>query len=456
MAERTLLSRIIVAVLVGALLLSLWPHDRAMATHGGLHTQSLAQGATAAGLANALVGQGITISNVTYSGATVAAGTFSGGTGIVGFESGIILSSGDVAFVVGPNVEDAITGDNNTPGDAQLTTLAGQTTFDAAILEFDFVASAGSVSFQYVFGSDEYTEFVGSQYNDVFAFYINGTNCATVTTASGTVPVSINTINNTLNASLYRNNDPSELATPPINTEMDGLTTVLTCQATVVPGATNHLKLAIADASDTAYDSAVFLRAASFSVPTSTPTNTPTVTPTPTNTRTPTSTPTATTAPATTATNTPTATSAPVSSATSTPTATTAPASTATHTPTATATTVVSATATQTATVATTATTATATRTPTPLPTSTPTSSPTATRTPTRTPTVLPTATPAEWVGVCHATSSETNPYVFLRVNAQALVGHGKHEEDIIGVASEELCPQPDGQGHGPEKKGGG
>ena len=45
---------------------------------------------------------------------------------------------------------------------------------------------------------------------------------------------------------------------------MDGLTTVLTCSAPVNPGVTNHMKLAIADASDSRYDSNVFLRAGSF------------------------------------------------------------------------------------------------------------------------------------------------------------------------------------------------
>ena len=129
--------------------------------------------------------------------------------------------------------------------------------------------NADKVFFQYVFASDEYNEFVNSPFNDVFAFFINGVNCATVGTPP--VPVSINTINNgnpfgTLPNShpeLYINNDIASGAA--LNTEMDGLTLVLTCQASVTPNATNHIKLAIADASDHILDANVFLRAGSFS-----------------------------------------------------------------------------------------------------------------------------------------------------------------------------------------------
>ena len=52
-------------------------------------------------LANTLAGSGVTVSNVTFAGVEEAAGTFSGGgTGpgaIVGFESGVVLSSGQRA-----------------------------------------------------------------------------------------------------------------------------------------------------------------------------------------------------------------------------------------------------------------------------------------------------------------------------------------------------------------------
>lgn len=237
-----------------------------------LTTQDLTEGLTAADLAQMLAGAGIAVSNATYSGADSAAGKFSGGAGIVGLASGIILSTGIVRNVIGPNSVSGMTAQNNTAGDPELDELSGEgnPTEDAAILSFDFVPDGTTVTFKYVFASDEYNDYVNTPYNDVFAFYVNGENCALV--GDPAVPVTINTINNgnpfgippVSNPSLYRNNDFDGGAT--INTEMDGLTTVLTCTAAVKPGVKNTMRLAIADASDPDYDSNVFLGAGSLEV----------------------------------------------------------------------------------------------------------------------------------------------------------------------------------------------
>lgn len=239
-----------------------------------LVTQDLTQGLTPAYLASVLAGPGIDVSNVSYTGARAAAGMFSGGEEIVGFESGIVIGTGRIASVKGPNkVVDATT-ENGTPGDSLLDLLAGSgnPTEDAAILSFDFVPHGSSITFEYVFASEEYNEYVNTGYNDVFAFYVNGENCAVVGRTA--LPVSINTINNgnpfgippVSHPELYRNNDPDSNGGATIATEMDGLTTVLTCTARVKPGVKNHMRLAIADAGDPAYDSNVFLRAGSLAV----------------------------------------------------------------------------------------------------------------------------------------------------------------------------------------------
>ena len=231
---------------------------------------------TPASVAQTLVGPGVTITNVTYVGANVAAGTFAGG-GLapvgIGFDSGVILSSGNVASAAGPNTADGTTTANGTAGDADLNTLSGFTTHDASVLEFDFTPDASTVFFRYVFASEEYNEYVNSQFNDTFAFFVNGVNCATVPNpAGGTLPVTINSVNNgnplgagtITNSALYRNNDPSD-GTPAIDTQMDGLTIVLTCMAPVNANVPNHMKLAIADASDFILDSVVFLEQGSLS-----------------------------------------------------------------------------------------------------------------------------------------------------------------------------------------------
>jgi hypothetical protein len=274
---------------VGATLALAGVFAAAPAAHAALVVQDFDHGASADGLAQQLAGQGVSISNVTYAGVNRAAGTFGGGDGIIGFGDGVVLGSGNVQTlpgeegtcgrgVEGPNNCNETVGPDGTsnsttlgtPGDPQLTTLSGFETFDTTILEFDFVPTGTQVSFNYVFSSDEYNDFANSTVNDVFAFFVNGTNCATV---PGTgEPVSVNTINNgdpggdptPHNPQFFIDNvTPS----PSIDTQMDGLTTVLTCQAQVNAGQTNHMKLAIADAGDSIFDSAVFIQAGSLTSP---------------------------------------------------------------------------------------------------------------------------------------------------------------------------------------------
>jgi len=227
-------------------------------------------------LVNTLLGPGITsVSNVTYTGDNRAAGTFAGGTGIIGFESGIILSSGRIGDVVGPNSSDSMTWSFGTPGDDDLDSLIDQgippsTTFDAAVLEFDFVTPGDEVTFRYVFTSEEYNEYANTAFNNVFGFFINGVNYALL--PDEVTPVSINNVNggnpfgtNAQNPDFYINNDVSD-GGGAINIEADGLTVVLTLTAPVIPNETNHIKLGIADAGDSILDSWVFIEEGSFTI----------------------------------------------------------------------------------------------------------------------------------------------------------------------------------------------
>jgi len=229
---------------------------------------------TAQALVNAIVGQGVVTSNVTYTGAPLSAGTFSSSSSIVGFNNGIVLSSGSVRNLAGPNCIPNMTVDHSLPGDSDLDTLAGQgnKTADASVLEFDFVPNGSVLTFQYVFSSEEYNEFVSSPFNDTFGFFVNGQNVALI---PGTAtPVAINNVNagqsnrgvappGAPNSKFFINND-FDSPNAPVDTEMDGLTVVMTAQAQVNPGKTNHIKLAIADASDGILDSNVFIQGGSF------------------------------------------------------------------------------------------------------------------------------------------------------------------------------------------------
>ena len=227
-----------------------------------------------------LVGKGVTVSNVIYSGESKAIGQFDGSRSNIGISEGIILSTGTVLDNVGASQKNGPVGPNNKagattnwggPGDTDLNNLIGETTFDAAILEFDFIPQGDTVEFSYVFASEEYPEFVFS-FNDVFAFFISGPgisgvqNLAVVPGTSN--PVSINEINASTNSSLFVANGDGTSApqvTDPKVTNFDGFTVPLTAISKVTPCQTYHLKMAIADVVDGSFDSGVFLKGGSLS-----------------------------------------------------------------------------------------------------------------------------------------------------------------------------------------------
>jgi hypothetical protein len=239
----------------------------AATAQAALRTSDLGQGITPQDMVAALLGGGVSVSNIQYTGATNASGVFCGGDGIIGFKTGILLTSGSAANVIGPNNSPGASTDNGLPGDTDLDGLAGVATFDAAVLSFDFVPDSDTVQFQYVFGSEEYNEFVGSPFNDVFGFFVNGVNFALIPGTS--LAVTITNVNNgyssgistgpCMNCQFYIDNVDAHL-----NTQLDAITTVLTFTAPVQPHVVNHMKIGIADASDHVLDSAVFLEAGSL------------------------------------------------------------------------------------------------------------------------------------------------------------------------------------------------
>jgi hypothetical protein len=222
-----------------------------------------------------LIGGGVVTSNITYTGNNISRGKFWGGPGNIGIEEGIILTSGSVTIAPGPNNSGGAGSDSGQGGDPDLNMIAGVSTFDACVLEFDFIPQSTIVSFKYVFGSEEYHEYV-NQYNDAFGFFISGpgidgpysNNSANIALIPLTnIPVTINNVNcgNPYNCAescencqfFVNNNQPF--------TQYDAFTKVLTAWATVIPCETYHIKLAIGDGIDHIYDSGVFLQKNSFS-----------------------------------------------------------------------------------------------------------------------------------------------------------------------------------------------
>lgn len=229
---------------------------------------------------NVLLGPGVTVSNISFNGSPTAIGAFSATGTNLGINQGIVMTTGTVlntgAGPQGPNNQAGAGMDNNMGGSALLTSLInGTQTYNAAILEFDFVPYSDTVRFKYVFGSDEYPEFAppnSSGFNDVFGFFISGPgivglqNIAKLPT-NGSI-VSINNVNAITNSSFYNFNGDGN--SPPYNgnpyyIQYDGFTDVLEAVSRVQCGETYHLVLAVADVGDGEWDSGIFLEANSLS-----------------------------------------------------------------------------------------------------------------------------------------------------------------------------------------------
>ncbi len=122
-----------------------------------------------------IVGEGIIYDNVTFQGADASRGIFNNGSSTnLGIESGIFLTSGGGYIIPGPNTSTSAGAMNGTPGHPALNAITTSTTYDAAVLEFDFVPESDTLRFKYIFGSEEYNEWVTTTFNDVFGYFVTG------------------------------------------------------------------------------------------------------------------------------------------------------------------------------------------------------------------------------------------------------------------------------------------
>lgn len=229
-------------------------------------------------LVQKLLGPGVTVSNVTLTGHPAMTGIFNNISGTsIGIDSGIVLTNGRAKTigagsfgVDGDGIMTALNVDAfnqwGFPGDADLTAVVAEVTNDACVLEFDFVPLGDSIRFNYVFSSEEYTDFSCTEFNDAFAFFIRGPgitglkNIALI--PNTTLPVTINNINEktcALFPQYFINNETNRFFTH------NGHIQVFTAREQVVPCQSYHLKLVIADVFDDDLDSGVFLEAGSLS-----------------------------------------------------------------------------------------------------------------------------------------------------------------------------------------------
>ncbi|MEZ4853261.1 choice-of-anchor L domain-containing protein [Flavobacterium sp.] len=227
------------------------------------------------------------VSNVSWNNCSNGIGYFTNTNPDFPMAAGVVMSTGFATNVPGP--ESGVNSDNNcgTDGDT-LSSLynyiqslgidPGLNSYnDVVVIEFDFLPFTNTMSFDFLFASDEYGQWQ-CQYADAFAFFL--TNTATNVTTNlalvpGTTdPISVLTIrdDNTLNSGTCNSENAEYFGIDnqvnPANAAIDfrGQTVLMTAQSTVVPNTLYHIQLIIGDRNDNAFDSAIFIGAGSFNV----------------------------------------------------------------------------------------------------------------------------------------------------------------------------------------------
>jgi gliding motility-associated-like protein len=234
-----------------------------------------------------LLGEGVVASNITFNGGpaninVLQVGSFNSADANVGISNGLLMASGGITIAVGPNNSGGLTVDtglgNFGGNDPDLIAISsGFGINDWCIIEFDFIPTGDSISFNYVWGSEEYMEWVNTSFNDIFGFFLSGpgidgiysNDAINIALVPGTsLPVTIDNVNLNNNGTYYVDNGDgftSPMSTDDYYIQFDGFTVPLTASAEVQCGQTYHIKLALADSGDGALDCAVFLEEGSFS-----------------------------------------------------------------------------------------------------------------------------------------------------------------------------------------------
>lgn len=225
------------------------------------------------------------VSNINFIGDdNVSLGEFNSGTDAIDFNKGILITTGKVENASGPNItiDSGFELNGEIANDPDLNQISTGNLYDVRGIEFDFVPLDNLVEFRYVFASEEYCEFVDSDFNDLFGFFVSGpgingpfsNNAINVAKLNGTdIDVSINNVNHIRNSNFYTRNELAHDALAcelDFNSELhdlieyDGFTIPLTATIPVIPCETYHIRLVLSDVADPILDSAVFLEAKSF------------------------------------------------------------------------------------------------------------------------------------------------------------------------------------------------
>ncbi|RXZ68004.1 choice-of-anchor L domain-containing protein [Agromyces albus] len=275
-ALRPLVLAVAAASLIGVALGATIPAGAAPEEEGSGSVQTLRE-TDADKLAKTLAGHGVKVSDASFAGTDVQGGLFTSKAFGKELKAGVALSSGslivadpqadsDVDFtdsaLLGPNSSLTTTGDFGGAGDEDLTSLAGATSYDAAVLTFTAVPKFSKLQLAYAFGSEEYANWSAQGYNDAVGIWVDGELCSAV---PGTADAAgLASINATTNSEYYVANFTEEGPSTQFDTELNAFTTPLTCSADVEARQPVTIKIAVADTRDGHLDSALLVLAKSL------------------------------------------------------------------------------------------------------------------------------------------------------------------------------------------------
>ena len=242
--------------------------------HAAAQIIDISNGHSALSLAEEIAGTGVQIINPVINCADSAIGKYDISS-VAGFPDGpgVVLSTGNIFETRGPNNSQTNTTEWGTPGNELISAITNLPNFDACILEFDVIPIGDTLRFDFTFASEEYNEYVGTPFNDVFGFFISGPGIVgdpglgsnqNIALIPGTSQyVGINSVNQgnpdigfPATNSQYFHNNPLGFSNP---IQYDGWTKNLYARKVVTPCETYHLKLIIADVGDREWDSSVFI-----------------------------------------------------------------------------------------------------------------------------------------------------------------------------------------------------
>ncbi|MEF7614267.1 choice-of-anchor L domain-containing protein [Aquincola sp. MAHUQ-54] len=251
--------------------------------HAAANVTSMADGspASASALVDLLLsptsGLSVVAGSAQYTGAASASGTFTNGGAAIGFDSGVVLTTGDARFI---GSSAAFPGDsanksgtftagfgndlteNTSPGNALFNGLTSDGSANASILSFQFIPQQATLTLSLVFGSEDYNGLIGAGFpTDALGVFVNGVNLALV--PGSLLPISASSVNcvGSAHCNLYRDNPAFSDA---IDTELNGLTFAFNLSMPVNVGQVNSISIGIADSLDSFGDSAVMLQAGSI------------------------------------------------------------------------------------------------------------------------------------------------------------------------------------------------